>query len=60
VSLARDKPIPYYAGEGTPRGFRAPECARRLLAARLVTAVQGREGSEDDLRGAGGPFIGRE
>lgn len=44
MSLATDKPIPYYAADGTSRGFRSPECARRLLEARLVTAVYGRKG----------------
>ena len=44
MSLATGKPIPYYAADGTSRGFRSPECARRLLEARLVTAVYGRKG----------------
>jgi len=44
VSLAPDKPIPYYAADGTSRGFRSPECARRFLDAGLVTAVYGRKG----------------
>ncbi len=44
MSLAHQKPIPCYAADGTSRGFRSPECARRLIAAGLVTAVYGRKG----------------
>jgi hypothetical protein len=44
VSLTADRPIPYYAPDGTSRGFRSPECARRLLDAGLVTPVYGRKG----------------
>ncbi len=39
-----EKLIPYYAADGTSRGFRSPACARRLLDAGLVTAVYGRKG----------------
>ena len=38
------KAIPYYAPDGTSRGFRSPECARRLIEAGQATAVYGRRG----------------
>ena len=44
MSLTVDKPIPYYAPDGTSRGFRSPECARRLLEAGQATAIYGRKG----------------
>ncbi|MFZ5928622.1 MAG: hypothetical protein ACOYX1_14385 [Acidobacteriota bacterium] len=44
MSLAHQKPIPCYAADGTSRGYRSPECARRLIQAGLVTAVYGRKG----------------
>ena len=36
--------IPIYAPDGTPRGYRSPEAARRLLRAGLVSRVYGRKG----------------
>jgi hypothetical protein len=42
--LAQEKPIPCYATDGTSRGLRSPECARRLIEAGLVTPVYGRKG----------------
>jgi hypothetical protein len=38
------KPIPYYAADGTSRGFRSPEAVARLLEQGLVTAIYGRKG----------------
>jgi hypothetical protein len=42
--LAHTKPIPCYNADGSSRGFRSLECARRLIAAGLVTPVYGRKG----------------
>jgi hypothetical protein len=39
-----EKPIPYYAVDGSSRGFRSPACARQLIEAGLVTPVYGRKG----------------
>ncbi|MGC8758596.1 MAG: hypothetical protein ACP5VC_01450 [Bryobacteraceae bacterium] len=44
MSLHREKSIPCYAADGTSRGFRSAECARRLIEAGLVTPVYGRKG----------------
>jgi hypothetical protein len=36
--------IPLYASDGSPRGYRSPEAAQRLLGAGFVTAAYGRKG----------------
>jgi hypothetical protein len=43
VSRNNDR-IPIYAPDGTPRGYRSPEAAQRLVQAGFVTAVYGRKG----------------
>ncbi len=61
MSLATDKRIPFYAADGTSRGFRSPESARRLIGAGLVTAVYGRKGHLKAIfarQGDGSPAVG--
>jgi hypothetical protein len=39
-----DKPIPLYASDGTPWGFRTHEAAQRLIADGVVSPAYGRKG----------------
>lgn len=39
-----EDPIPYYAPDGTPLGFRSMEAARRLIAGGYVKPSYGRKG----------------